>query len=68
MIVPFRNKRNPGSLSPCVGVCVMDEDKGWCKGCYRTLHEITVWGALTLVERRKILLVVTHRRIGERQP
>ena len=50
MIVPFQNKKNPGGLSPCVGMCVMDEESGWCKGCYRTLDEIKAWQKLTLVE------------------
>ncbi|KAF0114156.1 MAG: hypothetical protein FD149_1930 [Rhodospirillaceae bacterium] len=64
MIVPFQNKKNPGGLSPCIGVCVMDEETEWCKGCYRTLEEITTWRRLTLVEQRKVLLAVTHRRLS----
>lgn len=30
--------------SPCVGVCKMDADKGWCSGCFRTLEELRGWG------------------------
>ena len=29
--------------SPCLSVCVMDELKGLCKGCYRTRDEIASW-------------------------
>ena len=30
--------------SPCVGVCVIDEARGICTGCARTLDEIATWG------------------------
>lgn len=33
--------------SPCSGVCKMDPDHGWCKGCYRTLEELTQWSRAT---------------------
>lgn len=29
--------------SPCINVCTMDTDTGWCLGCGRTLDEITEW-------------------------
>jgi len=31
--------------SPCVGVCIIDEEKGQCTGCARTLEEVAVWGS-----------------------
>lgn len=31
------------TLSPCISVCVMDADSGWCRGCYRTIDEIVGW-------------------------
>jgi hypothetical protein len=33
-------------MSPCVGVCVMDEETGWCFGCGRTAGEIREWQRL----------------------
>lgn len=30
-------------MSPCVGVCGMDEVTGWCFGCGRTVTEIKDW-------------------------
>lgn len=30
--------------SPCISVCQMDAASGYCKGCYRTIEEIMVWG------------------------
>jgi uncharacterized protein len=32
------------TASPCISVCQMDETTHWCRGCYRTIHEIMVWG------------------------
>ncbi|MDI9331323.1 MAG: DUF1289 domain-containing protein [Alphaproteobacteria bacterium] len=47
--------------SPCQSVCVMNESKGWCEGCLRTLPEIAVWGSLRDEQKRDI-----WRQIGER--
>ena len=41
--------------TPCVKVCQMDPRRGLCLGCKRTLDEIARWGAMTDVEREKIL-------------
>jgi hypothetical protein len=32
-------------MTPCVGVCKMDPESGWCFGCGRTEHEIDQWQA-----------------------
>ena len=32
--------------SPCISVCRVDADSGWCEGCLRTLDEIAAWGQL----------------------
>lgn len=37
-----QTRRPPAS--PCIGVCVIDEARGLCTGCVRTLDEIAVWG------------------------
>ena len=47
--------------SPCVGVCVIDE-QGLCEGCARTLDEIAGWSAATFAERRVILAALPGRR------
>lgn len=46
----------PGSPvpSPCVSVCVMDPESGWCTGCLRTLDEIAVWSLLDDDEKRGV--------------
>jgi uncharacterized protein len=33
----------------------MDEPTGWCRGCYRTIHEIMVWGQCDEAVRQSIM-------------
>ncbi|HSW16131.1 MAG TPA: DUF1289 domain-containing protein [Ramlibacter sp.] len=37
---------NGPTPSPCTSVCEIDSDRGWCKGCFRTLEEIGAWSTL----------------------
>lgn len=53
--------------SPCVKVCVMDPDSGFCLGCYRTLEEIGGWSALTPEARRAVMEALPGRRAGLRR-
>lgn len=53
-----------GVPSPCTAVCRMDEDKGWCEGCRRTLEEIAQWAQADEDEKRDILVRVEERRKG----
>ena len=32
-----------GVKSPCINVCTLDTDTGWCLGCARTAAEISEW-------------------------
>lgn len=41
-------------LSPCIGVCLMDNESGLCRGCLRTLGEIASWSGATNDDRRAI--------------
>ena len=47
--------------SPCISVCAMDEDTGFCIGCYRTLEEIRGWWDFENVEKQVILEAVKQR-------
>jgi predicted Fe-S protein YdhL (DUF1289 family) len=40
--------------SPCVKVCVVDGQTGFCLGCGRTLNEIARWMKLTDAERTTV--------------
>lgn len=41
-------------LSPCVGVCSLDE-RGLCEGCLRTTAEIARWSQMNDDERLTIM-------------
>lgn len=53
--------------SPCINICRMSPDTGWCEGCQRTIDEIRRWGGSSDDERRRILAAVAERRefLGE---
>lgn len=42
------------SVSPCIGVCELDEASGFCGGCARTGEEIASWRDMTGDERTAI--------------
>ena len=41
--------------SPCVGVCELEAGTGLCRGCLRTMAEISGWSALAPFERQFVL-------------
>ncbi|MFO1048287.1 MAG: DUF1289 domain-containing protein [Geminicoccaceae bacterium] len=56
--------------SPCVGICRLDAETGWCLGCARTAEELTLWSDLPDtaqlavwrdLPRRKALLGLSFR-------
>lgn len=42
-------------MSPCVLVCTLDTETGWCLGCGRTGDEIARWSSVGDSERQAIL-------------
>jgi predicted Fe-S protein YdhL (DUF1289 family) len=48
--------------SPCVSVCVMDPDSGYCRGCYRSLDEIAAWITLDGEARLAVWDAIAERR------
>ncbi len=48
--------------SPCIGVCQLNPDNGFCLGCLRSLEEISVWSRVSPDEQRRILATVAARR------
>jgi predicted Fe-S protein YdhL (DUF1289 family) len=52
------------ALSPCINVCALD-DSGFCKGCFRTVEEITRWSAVSNDARLEILANARLRREKE---
>ncbi len=49
-------------VSPCINVCQLDARTGLCRGCYRTLDEISVWSEASDNAKRLILESVVKRR------
>ena len=47
--------------SPCISVCRVDADSGWCEGCLRTLDEIAAWGQLGNAAKRDVWRIIEQR-------
>ena len=48
--------------SPCVNVCQLHLEKGYCIGCLRTLDEIADWLDMQEKEKREVLARLDQRR------
>ena len=48
--------------SPCVLVCVMDDESGLCLGCFRTLDEVAGWSGLDPGVRDRVMEALPSRR------
>ena len=49
--------------SPCISVCRMNEQTGWCEGCRRSLDEIARWATTDDADRRAILEHIAQRKL-----
>ena len=52
----------PGPVSPCLGICLMDPKTRTCRGCLRTIEEIAGWYAASPAEKHAILQRLAARR------
>ncbi|MFQ5953711.1 MAG: DUF1289 domain-containing protein [Kiloniellales bacterium] len=48
--------------TPCIGVCTLDDETGYCLGCWRTVDEIASWPELDHDGRVAILERLRTRR------
>ncbi len=48
-------------LSPCIGICKLDERTGYCLGCGRTGDEIGAWGGLDPASQDEIWAMLPER-------
>ncbi len=55
------NKNSPVQ-SPCIKICELDSQTNICKGCLRTMNEISNWVFLTESEKLKIVEKLPKRR------
>lgn len=53
--------------TPCMKVCIVDDNSGLCLGCARTLSEIANWTAYTDAERSRIMAELPRRAERMRQ-
>jgi len=51
--------------SPCIKICVVDAGRGLCRGCHRTLAEISCWLNYSRAERLAVLEKVAQRKRGQ---
>ncbi|QHE77887.1 DUF1289 domain-containing protein [Hydrogenophaga sp. PBL-H3] len=54
----------PGVPSPCISVCEMDEAKLSCKGCFRTLAEISQWSRMGDAEKLVVWQQIEARQVS----
>lgn len=52
-------------MSPCIGVCTVDEDSGFCLGCYRTVDEIQGWWDMQPEAQKNLLAVLEERQLQQ---
>ncbi|MFW2404148.1 MAG: DUF1289 domain-containing protein [Gammaproteobacteria bacterium] len=48
--------------SPCINICVIDAETGYCLGCFRTIDEISNWARLPGDRRAEIIHQLERRR------
>ncbi len=57
-----------GPSSPCLNICTLDE-RGVCRGCYRTLEEIAGWIRMTPADQWATVERADARRLSaEKEP
>lgn len=54
--------------SPCIRICVVDEVRDLCRGCYRTLDEISKWASYSRGQQLALLSELQQRRVREPFP
>lgn len=55
--------------SPCVNLCRLDRQSGYCDGCGRTMAEISNWLSGTAEWRQAVMAALPGRRIqAQRRP
>ncbi|WP_054454553.1 MULTISPECIES: DUF1289 domain-containing protein [Pseudoalteromonas] len=46
--------------SPCKGICEVN-NRGYCKGCYRSRDERFTWNTFTNAQKRKVISLCQQR-------
>ena len=59
------SKPIPEPESPCVKVCSINSQTGYCLGCFRSLTEIRDWVTASNVDKELILMKIKERKYNE---
>ncbi|KTF10662.1 DUF1289 domain-containing protein [Pseudoalteromonas sp. 10-33] len=46
--------------SPCKSICLVN-NRGYCKGCYRSRDERFMWNSLTNAQKKKVISLCQQR-------
>ena len=55
-------KQKPTVYSPCISVCTISPDSGYCLGCFRSREEISGWLKLTDEQKLAVIEELDSRR------
>ena len=47
--------------SPCISICRMNSESGFCEGCLRTIEEIAGWSGMTDADKRSVWRAIELR-------
>ena len=64
MIVTMNAMNQPAIETPCIKICVVDPETGFCIGCGRTRTEIGGWLGLSPEQRRGVMAELPERVEG----
>lgn len=57
--------RPPAIPSPCVAVCIIEPETGYCRGCKRTIEEISRWILMDRQEKLACLERLKARKAAQ---
>ncbi|MCL4747113.1 MAG: DUF1289 domain-containing protein [Burkholderiaceae bacterium] len=61
--MPSASRPPPRTVrSPCVSICRIVAQTGYCEGCLRTIDEIANWGTMSDAQRHEIWSALRVRR------
>ena len=55
------DSRFPDIETPCIKICVVEPETGFCIGCGRTRDEIARWLSISHLERRHVMGALPER-------
>jgi predicted Fe-S protein YdhL (DUF1289 family) len=55
------SRAKPSLETPCINICLLDNETGLCIGCGRTLAEIAGWAGMSDAERRAVMAALPRR-------